>query len=974
MALVESPSYAQQFKTPSPSTIECKLLELRDIGTDHEAIERAVNASYDALSSNLDEIDRAKMDGLGKVGQMDTLKLGTSGQQVGDHVLMEFPSIALNDFHESSLDNDHILDIESKKPFQRWMRSLHRRTKRRPPLDELHRDNSCELLRPDDRHSPSMMAPSGHHRNSSSGSSFRFVSAVRSASVSLASMSAVTRSRRNTARSHCLSQTNRSSRASLSMPRASEDSAVLDELTGLLDAAATERALQRRRILNELISTEESYVGDVRFLLNVYITILASLPTLPTGLRSTINRNLAEVVELHEEILQELRRIMPDAEHVEARLAVMSNGRVLDCNSYAHNHRHRTSLDVVPEGGRASTWGQQTQETPSSPQEVAEVAKVFARKVNMPEYCALGLHGPANAHQMNRFFIYKEYGAKYELMMKDISLAHRTMPEWDTYQKGLEALASTYCSVRSNKASSKRALTIGDLLVKPIQRICKYPLLFAELLRHTPVSDCPNSHMEIDSTLTRLREATAEMNRATDDVHTKATLEKTWLLQDRLAFPNRKLDATSKNHIRSFGHIRLCGALHVCWQSSNAIEGRYMICLLYRNVLCLASAGRVEPVYTILACISLHRARMEATDNGRGLQSHAAPFSWKLEFEHDHQLYEMIMTACTAKEETEWCAHLGQSTEEELEFDNSCIFGTMDLDIKSMGAVFGKPGTIARRLSIQRAATVGPKSTLAQVILKNTSITRDAASGASALTTINRSQSLLTTNQRVPVLAPPRSERARLEALLTDVWSRETLPFPGMPTRSRSEHLVRTSASSMMRKLSVASITNSFAKRSGSVSRKASKSTNDEMIPEGSLQVGLQGLVNDGLEADSDSDTYSKTEKGRPRMDGGNCQQTEMPQPGLDSVEEAPGTIRRTTAGEGFEAQFINEPILRTSSPNSIHVWLGKTISEKSHTLSTEKENSFRVANEKPHSSGRWARAGVSKSETRSHSFRSLFR
>lgn len=226
----------------------------------------------------------------------------------------------------------------------------------------------------------------------------------------------------------------------------------------------------------------------------------------------------------------------------------------------------------------------------------------------------------------------------------------------------------------------------------------------------------------------------------------------------------------------------------------------------------------------------------------------------------------------------------------------------------------------------------------------------------------------------MPVLAPPRSERARLEALLTDVWSRETLPFPGMPTRSRSEHLVRTSASSMIRKLSVASITNSFAKRSGSVSRKASKSTNDEMIPEGSLQVGLQGLANDGLEADSDSGPYSKTEKGRPRMDGGKCHQTKMPQPGLDRVEEAPGTVRRITAGEGFEAKIIDEPILRTSSTNSIHVWLGKTISEKSHTLSTEKENSFRLANEKPRSSGRWGRAGLSKSESRSHSFRSLFR
>lgn len=45
--------------------------------------------------------------------------------------------------------------------------------------------------------------------------------------------------------------------------------------------------------------------------------------------------------------------------------------------------------------------------------------------------------------------------------------------------------------------------------------------------------------MEVDSVLNRLREATAEINRATSDVRMKTTLEKTWLLQDRLVFPGR---------------------------------------------------------------------------------------------------------------------------------------------------------------------------------------------------------------------------------------------------------------------------------------------------------------------------------------------------------------------------------------------------------------------------------------------------
>lgn len=140
---------------------------------------------------------------------------------------------------------------------------------------------------------------------------------------------------------------------------------------------------------------------------------------------------------------------------------------------------------------------------------------------------------------MNRFFIYEEYGAKYELMIKDVASAHRTMPKWESYQKGLEALAAALGIGKNQGDHTKKSLTIGDLLVKPIQRVCKYPLLFAELLKYTPVCDCPHSHMEIEDTLVRLREATAEINRATDDTRIKATLEKTWILQDRLVFPNQ---------------------------------------------------------------------------------------------------------------------------------------------------------------------------------------------------------------------------------------------------------------------------------------------------------------------------------------------------------------------------------------------------------------------------------------------------
>lgn len=219
---------------------------------------------------------------------------------------------------------------------------------------------------------------------------------------------------------------------------------------------------------------------------------------------------------------------------------------------------------------------------------------------------------------MKRFFIYEEYGAKYEMMIKDVASAHRTMPEWEAYQKGLETLASSLGPSSTHGDKSKKSLTIGDLLVKPIQRVCRYPLLFAELLKYTPVSDSPYAHMEIENTLVRLREATSQINRATDDAQVKAVLEKTWLLQDRLVFPHARLDAASKNRIRSFGHIQLCGALHACWQTREGVQGQYLVALLYKDWLCLASASKIDQVYTMQVCIPVSQIKIEAMDNGRG--------------------------------------------------------------------------------------------------------------------------------------------------------------------------------------------------------------------------------------------------------------------------------------------------------------------------------------------------------------------
>lgn len=152
--------------------------------------------------------------------------------------------------------------------------------------------------------------------------------------------------------------------------------------------------------------------------------------------------------------------------------------------------------------------------------------------------------------------------------------------------------------------------------------------------------------------------------------------------------------------------------LHVSWQTKEGVEGQYLICLLYRDFLLLASAAKAEQIYTVQACIGLSELRVEDIDNGRGtsryllsddficltaagLQCHTAPFSWKLVFECDHQLFEITMSACSPKEELEWRSRLAdRSYKDSLDAGEQAVFTSLSLNIKPLGAVFGKPGKL----------------------------------------------------------------------------------------------------------------------------------------------------------------------------------------------------------------------------------------------------------------------------------------
>ena len=250
---------------------------------------------------------------------------------------------------------------------------------------------------------------------------------------------------------------------------------------------------------------------------------------------------------------------------------------------------------------------------------------------------------------MHRFFAYEEYGAHWTAMSQDLKAICKGVPDWHAYERGVEALSNVLASENNKEASRRKALSFSDLLIKvgvpprdesqskpakPIQRVCKYPLLFDDLCRHTPVYDDPEAHAELQKALFRLQEAIREVNKAKDDPKTRRLIETTWHLQDRLAFQEQaifseslernamaNLDAQAVSRpivFRVLGHVLLCGVLHIAYQGTERVKGQYMVCVLYKSCLVLATAGRLFTPYTVVAAIPLANGSLEEADNGRG--------------------------------------------------------------------------------------------------------------------------------------------------------------------------------------------------------------------------------------------------------------------------------------------------------------------------------------------------------------------
>ena len=199
---------------------------------------------------------------------------------VADNLRQNMPTLCVegNRIRIQPGDDDDKARTATGAPMSRFLDRVRRRNARTYPIateqsgpglemEDVHQDFINNVVQTDG------VTQNGHRKSLSITSSLGFVNAVTSASITLASTSIAPRSRRSTKTSNKNSDKRNSK---YSDQRQSLDSNA-PSLGLIVDEKVAARSLRRRKILEEIISSEECYVSDLKVLFNVCATAVGNL-------------------------------------------------------------------------------------------------------------------------------------------------------------------------------------------------------------------------------------------------------------------------------------------------------------------------------------------------------------------------------------------------------------------------------------------------------------------------------------------------------------------------------------------------------------------------------------------------------------------------------------------------------------------------------------------------------------------------
>lgn len=154
-----------------------------------------------------------------------------------------------------------------------------------------------------------------------------------------------------------------------------------------------------------------------------------------------------------------------------------------------------------------------------------------------------------------------------------------------------------------------------------------------------------------------------------------------------------------------------------------------------------------------------------------GICCYGCLFSWKLVFQHEGEQFELILSASTAHEERQWTSEIVKSAQRvEPVPREPRRYSLLALDVQPF------EHSLARKASVHSLSTSCASNAIQHVIIRNTfypDIPFEPVEGEIERTKLSSPQGAVS-------LTPKRPDRIRLENLISNIYTSDMLPFPGM--------------------------------------------------------------------------------------------------------------------------------------------------------------------------------------------------
>ena len=214
--------------------------------------------------------------------------------------------------------------------------------------------------------------------------------------------------------------------------------------------------------LLELVRTEEGYTADLTDLVEVHFASLAVAKFVTAEQKAMIIREAATLLDIHRRLVKRLQRVEGDL------------GWIRDADEPITFGDLNLALADLP-GSRTPSTLRRSTSTPVSPTHrrfkssdatVEDAARrIAAIYVNEAQHLSEAYRPFCSAHP------------EAAEIVKSIATVNKF--DWDAYE--------ARCSIALEARGSLSArLLFADFLIKPIQRLCRYPLLFANILKYAP--------------------------------------------------------------------------------------------------------------------------------------------------------------------------------------------------------------------------------------------------------------------------------------------------------------------------------------------------------------------------------------------------------------------------------------------------------------------------------------------------------